>query len=107
MQEYVQKSMRTTFPRRSAAANGRELSHAVAAPSERNSSSTEVRTAGRVIWCLLLPAGEDGHRHWNGDAPGVEETTPVFPIEARCRDGRVRHPVKRDVVEDLIARQLA
>src|SRR6478672_13366890 len=39
MQVYVQKSIRTTFPRRSAVASGRELSHPVAPSSEANSPS--------------------------------------------------------------------
>jgi len=39
MQEYVQKSMRTTFPRRSTASSGGELSHPVALPREWSSLS--------------------------------------------------------------------
>src|SRR5918994_3668593 len=39
MQVEVQKSMRTTFPRRPAAVNGCELSHSVALPREGNSPS--------------------------------------------------------------------
>src|SRR5882724_3354797 len=39
MQVYVQKSMRTTFPRSPGAVNGGELSHSVALPSEDSSPS--------------------------------------------------------------------
>src|SRR6266850_1444846 len=39
MHVYVQKSMRTTFPRSPAAVNGGELSHSVALPSEDSSPS--------------------------------------------------------------------
>jgi hypothetical protein len=56
---------------------------------------------------LILLAGKDGHRHRNGDTLGVEEATLIFPIEARRRDTRIRQPIERDVVEDLIPRQLA
>src|SRR2546422_5764034 len=40
MQVYVQKSMRTTFPRRPSAVNGCELSHSVAPPRDGISPST-------------------------------------------------------------------
>ena len=38
---------------------------------------------------------------------GVEEAALVFPIETRGRDPRIRQPIERDVVEDLVWRQLA
>ena len=56
---------------------------------------------------LILLAGKDGHGNGDGDALGVEEATLVFPIEARRRDPRIRQPVERDVVEDLVTRQFA
>jgi hypothetical protein len=56
---------------------------------------------------LILLAGKDGHGNGDGDALGVEEATLVFPIEARGRDPRLRQPVERDVVEDLVTRQFA
>ncbi len=56
---------------------------------------------------LILLAGEDTHCHRNRDALGVEKATLVFPIEPRCRDPRIRQPIQRDVVEDLIPRQFA
>ena len=56
---------------------------------------------------LILLAGEDADRHRDGHALDVEEATPEFPVETGRRDPRVREPVERDVVEDLLARQLA
>src|SRR5687768_11763870 len=56
---------------------------------------------------LILFAREYAHGNGNGDALGVEKATLVFPIETRRRDPRVRQPVERDVVEDLIPRQFA
>src|SRR5262249_37398065 len=55
---------------------------------------------------LILLAGKDGHGNWDRDPLRVEEAARVFPIEARRRDSRVRQPVERDVVEDLVTRQL-
>src|SRR5215468_12754106 len=56
---------------------------------------------------LILLAGKDAYGHRDGDALGVEEAALVFPIETRRRDPRVRKPVERDVVEDLLPRQFA
>src|SRR3954452_6533760 len=56
---------------------------------------------------LILLAGEDGHGHRDRDALRVEEAALVLPVEARRRDARLRQPVERDVVEDLVTRQLA
>ena len=52
-------------------------------------------------------ARKDAHSDRDGDTLGVEEATLVFPIETRRRDPRVRQPIKRDVVEDLLTRQFA
>src|SRR5687768_5633916 len=38
---------------------------------------------------LVLLSGEHGYRNWNGDALGVEESTFVFPIQARRGDAGV------------------
>src|SRR5262249_45890136 len=56
---------------------------------------------------LILLAREDARGHRDGDALGVEEATLVFPVQTRRRDPRVRHPVERDVVQDLLPGQLA
>ena len=56
---------------------------------------------------LVLLARKDAHGNRNGDALGVEKATLIFPIETRRRDPRVRQPIERDVVEDLVTRQFA
>src|SRR5215467_12821727 len=43
---------------------------------------------------LVLLAREDARGHRDGDALGVEEATPVFPVEAGRRDPGVREPVE-------------
>ena len=54
---------------------------------------------------FVLLAGKDAHGDRDGDAFGVEKSTLVFPIETRRRNPRVRQPVQRDVVEDLVTGQ--
>src|SRR5207253_5442517 len=54
MQVYVQKSMRTTFPRNPAAVNDGELSHSVALPSEDSSPSM----------CRISPFAEPSMPSW-------------------------------------------
>src|SRR6266568_5367798 len=53
--------------------------------------------------------GKDAHGDGNLDAPGVEEAalrnSPEFPVEPRRGDRRVREPVVRDVVEDVVSAQ--
>ncbi len=66
-----------------------------------------VRLLGPAPRRLILLAGKDGHRNGDGDALGVEEATLVLPIETRRGDPRVRQPVERDVVEDLVTGQFA
>src|SRR5215470_4038115 len=56
---------------------------------------------------LILLAGKDAHGHRDGDALGVEKATLVFPIETGRRDPGVGQPIERDVVENLVTRQLA
>src|SRR5215217_3221127 len=56
---------------------------------------------------LILLAGKDAHGYRTRDALGVEKAALVFPVETRGRDARVRQPIKRDVVEDLVAGQFA
>src|SRR6266849_5704687 len=51
---------------------------------------------------------EDGDGNWNLDAPDVEETArwllTGLPIQTGGGDRGVGQPVKRDVVEDVVAR---
>src|SRR3954464_1609544 len=56
---------------------------------------------------LILLAGEDGYCDRDLHTFSVEEAALVFPIETRREDPGIRQPVKRDVVENLVPRQLA
>jgi hypothetical protein len=53
----------------------------------------------------LVREDADGSR--DGDALEVEEAELVLPVEAGRRDTRIGQPVQRDVVEDLVAREVA
>ena len=50
---------------------------------------------------------EHAHGNRDGDALGVEirPFAPILPIEASAREGGVRQPRDRDVVQDVIARE--
>src|SRR5262245_28545606 len=52
---------------------------------------------------------KDAYGNRDGNVFDVEKGgargSPVFPIETSRRDRRVRQPVERDVVEDVISRQ--
>ena len=72
----------------------------------------EVDEVGVGLLCpaarrLILLAGKDGDGNRDGHALHVEKATFVLPVKARRRDPRVRQPVQRDVVEDLVTRQFA
>src|SRR5215218_6260343 len=56
---------------------------------------------------LILLAWKNAHSYRRGDSLGVKESSLVFPVEARRRDTRVRQPIQRDVVEDLVTGQFA
>ena len=45
------------------------------------------------------------HSNRDSHALDVKEAELVFPIQARGRDCRLRQPVHRDVVEDVITRK--
>src|SRR5215208_8189769 len=51
----------------------------------------------------LVRKDTDGNRE--GDALGGKEGQLAFPVQTRRRDRRVRQPVERDVVEDVVSRQ--
>src|SRR5215216_1288800 len=55
----------------------------------------------------VLLAREDGYGDRDVHALGVEEAALVLPVEPGRGDPCVRQPVERDVVEDLVPRQLA
>jgi hypothetical protein len=48
---------------------------------------------------------EGAHRDRDGDVFRGKEGELVFPIDTRRRDCRVRQPVQRDVVEDVVSRK--
>ena len=56
---------------------------------------------------FILLAGEDCYGHRDLDTFGVEKAALVFPIETRRSNPRVRQPIKRDVVENLVTRKFA
>src|SRR5579862_8912717 len=87
MQEYVQKSTSTTFPLRSAAVKGRELSQSTAPSSDGRSPST-----GKPIE-EPLPASETCPAAFGeGEGPS-RATRRSSREEVRARERRVRKPV--------------
>src|SRR3954470_22573271 len=52
---------------------------------------------------LIEIVRKDAHRYRDGDTLRVEEAELVFPIETSRRDPRVRQPIERDVVEDVVS----
>jgi hypothetical protein len=72
----------------------------------------EVDEVGVGLLCpaarrLILLPRKDGDGNRDRHALHVEEATLVLPVEAGRSDPRVRQPVERDVVEDLVTRQFA
>jgi hypothetical protein len=49
--------------------------------------------------------GEGAHRDRDGHVFRCKERELVLPINTRRRDRRVRQPVQRDVVEDVVSRK--
>ena len=47
--------------------------------------------------------GEDADANREGDALGGEEGQLAFPVETRRGDPRVRQPLERNVVEDIVS----
>ena len=56
---------------------------------------------------LIVLAGEDAHGSRDSDVDGVVKIELAFPIEARRRNRRIRQPVERDVVEDVVSGKVA
>src|ERR1700722_6775743 len=63
------------------------------------------RSFGPTPWGLIDLVREGAHGDRDGDALDVEEGELVLPVQAGRRDRRVRQPVERDVVQDVIARE--
>ena len=56
---------------------------------------------------LVELVGKDAYRERDGDVLGVEEVRLVLPIETRGGNPCVRQPVERDVVEEVVSREVA
>jgi hypothetical protein len=56
---------------------------------------------------LIVLAGKGAYGSWDGDVGGVVKVDVTFPIVARRRNRRVRQPVERDVVEDVVPCKVA
>jgi hypothetical protein len=55
---------------------------------------------------LIVLAGKDAHRCWDGDIRRVIKIEVKFPIEASRGNRRVRQPVEGEVVEYIISCQV-
>src|SRR4051812_9607111 len=56
------------------------------------------RRLKQLVW-------KDAHSNRDGHALRAEKRQPVFRIETTRRNPRIRQPVVRDVVEDVVSRQ--
>ena len=66
-----------------------------------------IRALGPAPRRLIELVGEHADGERDRDVLGVEEVRLVLPIQASRRDPGVRQPVERDVVEEVIAREVA
>src|SRR5437879_2114267 len=56
---------------------------------------------------LVQLVGKDAYGKGNGDLLGVEELRLVLPVQTSRGDPCVRQPVERDVVENVVSREVA
>ena len=56
---------------------------------------------------LIVLAGKDAHGSRDRDVGGVVKVEVKVPVEASRRNGCVRQPVKREVVEDVVSCEVA
>ena len=85
----------------------------LAAPTPRSVRLCEPVVMDQFGIRLLCPAlrggidliGKDAHGSRDRDAFRGEKGKLAFPIQTSRRDRRVRQPVERDVVEDVVSRQ--
>src|SRR5678815_3107444 len=63
------------------------------------------RLLGPALRARVELVGEDADGRRDGDALHVQERELVLRVEAEPRDGRVRQPAERDVVEHVVARE--
>jgi hypothetical protein len=66
-----------------------------------------VRALGPAPRSLVELVGEHGDGERDRDVLGVEEVRLVLPIQASRGDAGVGQPVERDVVEEIVAREVA
>jgi hypothetical protein len=64
-----------------------------------------IRALGPAPWGLIELVGKDADGERNRDGLGVEEVRLVLPVETSRGNPRVRQPVERDVVEDVVSGQ--
>ena len=82
-------------------------------PSRKVSTFIDLIVVDELGICPLSPiprrlvefVREDAHGSRNGDALGTEEGELILPVKPCRRDPGVGQPVKRDVVEDIVARK--
>src|SRR5215813_4121536 len=60
---------------------------------------------GPTPWGRTYFIREDTHDRGDGDAFRCKEGKLVLPIETRRRNSRVRQPIERDVVENVVPRE--
>jgi hypothetical protein len=66
-----------------------------------------VRALGPAPRCLIQLVREDAYGKRNRDVLGVEEVRLVLPVQTSRGNPRVRQPVERDVVEDVVSGKVA
>src|SRR3954453_5326606 len=68
-----------------------------------------IRPLRPTPWGRVDLVGKDTHGDRDFDAPHVEKAPRQIrrgvPVELRRRDRAVRHPIERDIVEDVVPRQ--
>src|SRR5450755_1683161 len=60
---------------------------------------------GPALRGLIDLVRKGAHRNRDGDVPGGEKSTLIFPVETSRRDRGICQPVERDVIEDVVSRQ--
>src|SRR5271170_5728480 len=56
---------------------------------------------------LITLAGKGAHGRRDGNTDGVVEGELILPVQASRRDRRIRQPVQRDVVQDIVSSESA
>src|SRR5215212_1243377 len=64
-----------------------------------------IREPSPAFWGRVELVRKGGHGNRQGDALGGEEGQLALPVQPSRRDRRLRQPVERDVVEDVVSRE--